>query len=334
MKEYDILKELEKLDDDIEPGFLSELHQQAPDDLHSRIMNSIRQEALLQDNQSNIRELKPRNRFDYRKYLSVTAAAAMLFIAVVGGANSLLQNKVTPETISPKSELHASGQIEKHRVAEITPTTKENNSVVKNDNNNAANNPSEKKANMPGKKTAIDFNLAELKGEPAKKPKVSKELASASKDDPNVNPITIQPKKYQGSGDKTPVVSANPAGGPTSKGNQDPNAGQTTGDTNIGNQGTNVPPTSLDPKHPSIDPNTNLAYLDNMINYEISLNMSQIDIMQFIKEKGSKIVTDSVYKLSKDDFNTLSQMLEQDGITLDKVNDMTDTSVYIKIITY
>jgi hypothetical protein len=99
MNEHDLLKELENLNDNSEPGFLKELSQPAPDELHIRIMNSIRQEAL-KEAEKPVIEFKRRPKFDYRKYASFTAAAAVLVFAFIGGANQLLSTKVTPSTIT------------------------------------------------------------------------------------------------------------------------------------------------------------------------------------------------------------------------------------------
>src|SRR5690349_4143895 len=100
MKEFDILQELEKLNDDIEPGFLSDLKQQAPVELHSRIMNSIRQEALIVEEHRDTPIVKARNRFNYRRYVTFTAAAALLVVAFLGGANGLFKNGPTPTTVT------------------------------------------------------------------------------------------------------------------------------------------------------------------------------------------------------------------------------------------
>lgn len=110
MNEHDILKELENLNDDSEPGFLKELTQQAPEELHMRLMSSLRQEIALTPDDKVI-ELKRRNRFDYRRYASLTAAAALLVFAFVGGANQLLKSKVTPESISPKANIQITGNV-------------------------------------------------------------------------------------------------------------------------------------------------------------------------------------------------------------------------------
>ena len=75
-----------------------------------------------------------------------------------------------------------------------------------------------------------------------------------------------------------------------------------------------------------------VAY-DSLVNYEISLNMGQIHVIQFIKEKGTKI-SENVYKLSETDFNSLNQLLEQNGIPKNKTNEVIDSFVFIKIINY
>lgn len=103
MNDEELLKVLEELDvddkADDEPGFLRDLMQQAPGDLHIRIMNSLRQEMEEeQKRESKVIEIKPRNRVNYRKYASFTAAAALLAVVFIGGGTQLLHKKITPLT--------------------------------------------------------------------------------------------------------------------------------------------------------------------------------------------------------------------------------------------
>ena len=139
MNEFDILKELEKLNDDIEPGFLSELQQQAPDELHLRIMRAIKLESLRDDEEKAVTQIKTRSRFNYRKYTSITAAAALLLFAVISGAQNMLKNNLTPDSISPKSTMQSNADTSQRKqtssklLAEAK-TEKSNTPAVKNSN--------------------------------------------------------------------------------------------------------------------------------------------------------------------------------------------------------
>lgn len=366
MNEFDILKELEKLNDEVEPGFLCELQQQAPDELHSRIMKSIRQDNFSGDEQRVITEIKPRNRFNYRKYTSTTAAAALLIIAVIGGAQSLLKNPVTSDGISPKFT------IMRTETAVLNKTTNKSKSTEVQGNLDKTPIVTSPKPNLPSKKDinltknvapiitssttkANDKPIKEKANSTNNSTKVTSKatLKQSNTDSSNVVEDVIVQSKTNIVDTKDPTLGSSEnsdIGGKkitdllnTNKGFlfKDPTIAadnNTTVDPSDSNNVVKSGVANIDPANPTnIDPlspdNSSMVAYDNLVNYEISLNMSQIYIIQFIKEKGAKI-SENVYKLSRTDYNTLNRLLEQNGISKNKTNDVIDQFVFIKITTY
>lgn len=349
MYEYDILKELEKFDDDVEPGFLSEFQQQAPDELHSRIMNSIRQEALQAEKQNEVHEIKQRNRFNYRKYASFTAAAALLIFAFIGGAQSLLEKNLTPTNITSNTSTVLKQPSNQSKVAIKNGKTLFNHSTINQKTNIPYKTKSDfTKATEPrDKELAIDSNNNPksiknnaIKQKPETK-KASRALANANDNDNANSDVTAQPKPHIASskGETSGLVNNN--GTAT---NNLPNEQTIAPDNN--NPGTTVDssgnsiastdklnPTNIDPK--GLASGSMTAYLDSLINYEIDLNMGQISIIQFIKEKGFKISqSQDVYELNLTDFNSLNKLLDQNNISKNMTNEIDDKAqfIFVKMI--
>jgi hypothetical protein len=368
MNRIDILNELEKLNDDSEPGFLSELKQQTPNELHSRIMNSIRLEALNSEKPIPTEEIKKRTRFNYRKYASFTAAAALLVVAFVGGAQTLLNNKVTPESISPKSTFSSNAPVNKTN-ATIKPEALKSNSpkltnkIVASDTKLAKESLNRKiKDNSTYKKNKINLTnngqigQAKVANTDTTKKATKKVVVSAISTEGVDSIVVVQHKKEtktiaalnnkmlttsDADIKKTPATDNNQSDASTGdkipstfdKSVQDKDtSSQETADV-TGRASTDTKnPTNLDPFSP--ESNSMVAYIDGVVNYEISLNMGQIAIKQFVIDKGLKI-SDAVYRLTKLDFNTLCQRLDQNGITKTKTtNEPNDQYIYVKIINY
>jgi hypothetical protein len=380
MDEFDILKELEKLDDDIEPGFLRELRFEAPDELHSRIMNSIKQ------------EMKPRSRFNYRRYTAFAVAAALLvFVYIGGGKSGLFQNNPITNNNST-SEIKTDNINVNHVIRDVIKSKSSKNEAAVNDSTKIQ---GHKKTTSP-KATAKPFTgqVAVSDKNPAKVnlPTTKEKLPTANVNLPPTK-VNLPPAKET----KTPIVAVKPdtkikkpAGNrladvgnkendeptliPSIKnptqgaGTVDPNT--TPDNNNKGGTGLAViPPDSsaadnqstkaLNPSEtvadnpstndPSIDSNTTIAAidmnnypvglkiasisLDSFVNYEINLNMSQVSIIQFIKEKGTKL-SEVVYKLNKSDYDELDKILNENSVVKNEVNTQSGEFVIIKMIMY
>lgn len=325
MNEFDILKELEKLNDDSEPGFLSELQQQAPDELHSRVMNSIRA------------EMKPRRRFNYSKYASfATAAALIIFTFINSGPNGLLDSNNLVNTknltefnqmenplvnkdagtdakkyiINGKAEVNDTKAVEDYPKVLKKARSKQNSKVAYSSDKSSKTSTTVKHDVPKTSKTAIANILP--KTEPKKLVDVSKEVAIESVNRKSPVNTNLDLKNIQ---DPSDLVD---------KSNQ----------TNEMTASSKVATTaSLVPDNLVTGFRVASLSLDSIVNYEISLNMAQTYIIQFIKEKGVKL-SEELYKLDKEDFDMLDQILDQSGIAKNKVNVLDNQYVIIKMIMY
>jgi hypothetical protein len=345
MTEYDILKELEKLndddnDDDFDAGFLRELQHQAPDELHLRIMNSIREEAQKLDKLNETPKIRTRNRFNYRKYASYAAAAAVIMVAFIGGAQSILEKKLSPVDLSQKTPVVFTIKDDGNKAeAKTTTNSVKTTSIdvgtnkLKSTNDSSGITPS-KSINLLSNRSAsasseVKTQKAQVTPKKKEAPKVSANTLRTSITSADIS-VTISDKDHNF--DVDPSETAKGTGSnnnPTNKNTADTNENkaQIKPDTTATNNG-DKPNTNEEP-----NPNLMIAANDNLVNYEIELNMGQnYNIIQFIREKGTK-VSDSniIYKLEKADFDALSQLLEQNGIAENKINDTTDTSVVVKM---
>lgn len=321
MNEFDILKELEKLNDDSEPGFLSELQQQAPDELHSRVMNSIRA------------EIRPRNRFNYRKYASFATAAAVLVFALMGGAKSLFDNNNLANTknLTEFTESNAKKVIVNEKVAlndvkafKVSPKT------------NSNTNPVISEKAKPKQKTMVAYGPSNgSKAKISKKQDVSKvNTASAMKiaiaSEPKAKKIPDTSKEVAiASVDRKDPISTNLSSENTQNPSDIVDNSVQTNQTEASSK--TLTSASLAPDNLVTGFRVASLSLDSIVNYEISLNMGQTYIIQFIKEKGVKL-SEEIYKLDKEDFDMLNQILDQSGIAKNKVNDLDNQYVIIKMI--
>lgn len=391
MNEHDFMKELESLNDDSEPGFLKELSQQAPDVLHMRIMDSIRQEALKEKVQEvePVIELKRRIKFDYRKYASFTAAAALLIFAFSSVPNQLLETKVTPDSIAHKDKVTITGTATPSKKINASTNSKANiQSSLSNikDYKNNADNVSKIIANKKQSKV-VSFGKATIEVKKVIKNSSEKPTLFAEKALPTItakknNPIhsavvdkVILDKTATGNSttkshesttknqaNDIPIAdvtisSADKAFGSDTaktqdikvpdvniKSSGDTNNTKTPNDTGATDNSSNNNPSDNSGNVASTEPNSTTdlspysnqakdllgAMADVTINYEISLDLSQTDIIQFVKEKGVAI-SDEIYKLNKADFATLAQMLDQNNIPIKLDNEITDQFVFIEI---
>lgn len=380
MNEIDILKELEKFDDDIEPGFLSELKQQTPDDLHFRIMNSIRMEAMnsnlteelgvgleaVEDvKNTNVVELKPRFRFNYRKYATLTTAAAILVVVFVGGAKELLRQNVTPDSISPKNSIVMNAKTNdltnivdakktlktdpafKDKLADTSPAiagnvktefTKSNAAVdIDNQNTNLTNNSVTRKstpvATVAADKTTQNYN---------KNVKVGNVVKGTPSTTEEENSVSITTSKKPSS--KGTIVATTSIPNATTSNSTDGKNTENGTATDPNNKLINSSPNSVatisdgskDSPNPSIKAITDelkTASLENIVNYEMNLDANQNDILQYVSEKGTKLA-ENVYELKCTQYNELNQLLIKNNIVPKKINELETNaqSVIVKLI--
>jgi hypothetical protein len=358
MTEYDILKRLEKLNDDdfdvddIDGGFLSELQQQAPEELHMRIMNSIREEALKDKNLRETPEIRTRNRFNYRKYASFAAAAAIFMVAIIGGAQNILQGKLSPDKISSKQPVVVNSVTSPKKTPfnALTTSTETTTNALrgakKPADGTANNNPSKFGVTKAGVNSSNSSLIASTKT-----PANTNKIGTLKDQNTNIEPyktpedvsvtITQKQRSYDiknqdpsATANNTPIANADAKRIGIGSENNPSSNNQT--DPNVNNKQNTQDPNGADNNKPTatIDPNNMVAANDNLVNYEIQLSMGQnYNIIQFIKENGSKISdTENIYKLDKANFDMLSQLLEQNGIAENKANDVTDTTVVVKMI--
>lgn len=360
MDEFKILEELNKLDDDIEPGFLRDLQQRAPEELHSRIMNSIRQEAVI----------KKRFNFNYKRYASFATAAALLVVTILAGinhnlvGNNLIKNNdqmstppISSAKIAPsnpdKKPVPKPITVDQQKTAQDDPqTTTKNINAGQTDKNTGK---------TKTEKVISDKDLAAATGNKAGI-NASSDVKVPSSDKPSTDkqPVVAKGKSYAKTTDDrsvtiTPGTKTKPSGDSSAGIKNQPaiadnNAagGSQTGDNNPGNTTTNQPgasvaannagsniSTSGDNDTPALKapvPDDFIANPDN-VNFEVSLNLSETYIIQFIQEIGQKISNDS-YRFNVTDFNTLKEMLKNSSITMKQINEITGDSVVIKMIVY
>jgi hypothetical protein len=384
MNEIDILKELEKLDDDIEPGFLSELKQQTPDELHSRIMSSIRMEAMNShsteelgigletinnEKDTKVVELKPRFRFNYRKYATLTTAAAILVVVFVGGAKELLRQNVTPDSISPKHRIISNAKTnDSDSIADTKDmlradkttenklggtgstaatvdngktefgktagdSSKQNTTLA---NNNVAGKSIAAAAVAPDKTTATapEYNKV------AKVGNTHKNTTKTNEDEDSLSISTSKKASSKGIivATTTPIpnttISNSAEGKNTENGTTtDPNNKFTNNPSNLAAANGDEYKDSSNSSIKAITDELKTASLENIVNYELNLNANQNDIVQYVNDKGTKLA-ENVYELKLTQYNELNQLLIKNSIVPKKINEIEGNaqSVIVKLI--
>lgn len=285
MKEEDYLRGLEEDDFDMFPGQLANVKQHAPPELHFRVMQQIRSEQ------------KKKPFFTFKRYTSLAAAAVLLFAAIGGGQMLYAGNQEkAPQrlTATVQKKAVAMGEEKKQDSSKVQPAVKQ---PVMKKNTADIQKPVTAKANKKEThKVLVAANTNDVSITASKKKVIDNQAAVAMKDMPQLSISAKAPVASNNNSSKLPD-SSQAAGSSTDKVAADNNSGST------------------DNTQASAD-NVRIAALesDNTVNYEIDLNMGQTYIIQFVKERGLKL-DDGVYKLKASDYEKLSGMLSDGGVT-------------------
>jgi hypothetical protein len=296
-------------DEDLELGLLSELKEEAPKELHERVMQRIREEN------------KPAKYFEYRRYLPAVAAAA-IFIAAIGFSKNLI-NKDTNNSNSaqvenlpriaqqtdnlPKSSDKGDFTVKSEILNQGTSEEKSINNQGKTSSNLAQsklqNNLNNLKENKKINKNQIENNKIQKKNNAVQNQHVALNDKKASIIQGAAKDSVEQPKDNT---NKTTETQSDALAIVPEAGFETLTEGQKLRERAIAKK---------------------FEY-GISINYEINLSIDQIDIIDFINARGS-ILNYTVYKLTKEDAAILDEMLSRANINKEPLGGDSDSDYVI-----
>jgi hypothetical protein len=293
------------INDDFDLGLLSELEQEAPKELHENVMKLVRQES------------KQVKYFNYKRYMPVAAAAAII-VGVLSFANSTIKdnrishnlpnntNKLSVEKNTETHEKIDNQNNEENAKIDVEPNTESNkdkNQTVT-DEKSVENNPKEY--------VAVKDNSSKSQGKKADKSvkqNNKKELVAVN-DTPKTN--AAQQSEAQNNTVDTAAVEIN-------------NDAESIKEEQGVKYGI-----AFDSQRQSLIAK---SYTQDMtVNYEVELGIEQFDIIDFINSRGS-ILSYRIYRLSKEDASMLDALLSSQQVQKKVVSESLESdSVIVKLI--
>lgn len=296
------------INEELECGLLAELEEKAPVELHQNVMNLIKQD-------------KKRNFFNYKKYMPVAVAASVL-ITVLSFSNNIINDRDASQNIT-ENYISQGVQKEFEKIPENDSTIDE----IKHPDLPAKDMALAGKAEQSAI-NGIDKSQADSKSKPVEK---------------NTNKI-IAPT------DKGKVTEKSNSESVESKVNQENTQGVVAlgeGKTVQKNEtGSNGASSVVDSPREEPVMMYSLAFSGQAfgekaaarsfnngteINYELQLNIDQIDIIDFVNSRGS-IISYRIYSLSREDESILNVLLSNNNIEKKIINELTNNgNIIVKL---